>query len=184
MVENKKCVECIAITKKTPLSVIKKLGSECNRCGCCCSLDSGLVLEQDIPRIVKFLRMSEQIFKEKYLVPHERFNTTLYKLKQVKEKGNEQKPYGKCVFLDENKLCKIHVVKPLHCQVCSTKSKIGTELANWFALNYLVNPNDPESIRQWASFLKENKTIAGGQLHDLVQDRVKLARMLNYEILK
>lgn len=168
------------ITKDTPLAVIERIGAECKRCNSCCKYDSGIVLAGDIPRIAKHLKLTEDKFKEEYLVEHEKFNTKCHKLKQVKEKG---KLYGQCIFLDQ-KGCKVHAVKPLHCKVCSPRSYLGEALSHWFTLNYLVNPADSESIRQWASFLKENITIQGGRLHELVPDKEKLKKILNYEIFR
>ncbi len=51
-------------------------------------------------------------------------------------------------------------------------------------LNYLVNPDDPESIRQWKMFLTQNNPIPGGSLKELVHDEEKLKKILSYEILK
>jgi len=170
----------IAITKDTPIETVKKYGEECSRCNSCCKYDTGIVLEEDIPRIAKHLKLSEKQFKEKYLVEHEKFNTKCFKLKQEKN----GKPYGKCIFLDEQKGCKIHTVKPLHCNVCSAKSTHGEALSHWFTLNYLVNTDDPESVRQWASFLKDHPTIMGGRLHELIKNKEKLKKILSFEILK
>jgi len=52
-------------------------------------------------------------------------------------------------------------------------------------LNYLVNKNDPESIRQYAAYLKSGgKTIPGGKLEELIPDKEKLKKILNFEQLK
>ncbi len=169
------------ITKHTALDVVKELGKECDRCNNCCRYDTGIVLEQDIPRIAKQLKMDVEEFKKAYLVPHDRFNTNCYKFKQDKVTG---RPYGTCVMLNDKEGCIIHAVKPLHCRVCSTKSKHGKELTQWFALNYLVNTDDPESIRQWAVYLKYNKPIGGGKLEELVPDKEQLKKILAYALLK
>lgn len=171
----------IRITKATPKSVIEEIGKECDRCNNCCKYDAGIVLEEDIPRIAKHLNMNNQDFKEKHLIPHERFNKACYKPRQEKEKG---KPYGRCTFLDEQKGCMIHDVKPLHCKVCSAKSKNGEAITQWFALNYLVDKDDAESVRQWSIFLQYNTPIPGGKLEELVPDKARLKSMLNYGMLK
>ena len=44
--------------------------------------------------------------------------------------------------------------------------------------------HDPESIRQYSTYLRENKTIPGGALLELVPDKIKLRKTLNHEILK
>jgi Fe-S-cluster containining protein len=169
------------ITKDTPLDTVKELGKECDRCNNCCRYDTGIVLESDIPRIAQHMKLSVEEFKKQYLVQHEKFNTSCYKFMQEKIQG---KPYGKCIMLDDKKGCTIHAIKPLHCKVCSTKSKHGEELTQWFALNYLVNINDPESIRQWALYLKYNRPIRGGKLEELVPNKEQLKRILGYELLK
>ena len=169
----------IKVTKETPLKVVIELGKECSRCNRCCNLDSGIVLEEDIPRIAKHLKMTEKKVKSDQLVEHETYNTKCFKFKQIKD----GKPYGRCTMLDK-KGCKIHDVKPLHCKVCSVKSAHGEALSQWFALNHLVDKNNPESIRQWAVFLEYNKPIPGGRLEELVPDKEKLRKILSFEILK
>lgn len=169
----------VTITKDTPLETVKEFGKECTRCNRCCELDSALFMEEDVKRVAKHFGMTREDFIEHFTVPHERFNTKLWKAKQIKQ----GKPYGKCIFLDDQYGCSIHEIKPKYCQVCSTKSARGTELVLWFALNYLVNPNDPESIRQWAQYLHHHPTIPGGELNNLVPDKDKLRRMLNHEML-
>jgi len=171
----------ITITKNTPLKVVMELGKECDRCNKCCSFDSGIVMEEDIPQIAKHLKITEAKLKENNLVEHDRFNTHCFKFKQKKQPG---KPYGKCIMLDEKKGCIIHDVKPLHCRVCSAKSKQGEALSQWFALNYLVNVENPESIRQWATFLNYNKPIPGGKLKELIPDNKKVKSILNFKVLK
>lgn len=177
----------LVITKQTPLKVVLEVGKECDKCNNCCKHDSGIVLDEDIPRIAKSMNLSEKKFKETYLFEHERFNTACYKFKQEKqidEKTKNKKPYGKCIMLHDELGCMIHNVKPLHCKVCSVKSKHGEALTQWFALNYLVNINNPESIRQWATFLQFQTSIQGGELKDLIPDKQKLNKILNYELLK
>jgi Fe-S-cluster containining protein len=171
------------ITKNTSIEIINKIGKECDRCNNCCSYDTGIVLEKDIPIMAKHFKLNLEKFKKTYLVEHERFNKKCYKFKQIKT-AKTLKPFGKCVMLDDKLGCIIHTVKPLHCRVCSAKSKQGKELTQWFALNYLVDINNPESIRQWAVYLKYNKSINGGELKDLIPDCEKLKRILGYEILK
>lgn len=176
------------ITKETPLNVISELGKECDQCNNCCKYDTGIVLKEDIPQIAASFKLTIEDFKNKYLVKHDRFNKQCFKFKQIKDSKHTKpfgtKPYGKCIMLDEEKGCTIHSIKPLHCRVCSTKSKFGEKLTQWFALNYLVNTNDPESIRQWAVYLQYNMPIQGGKLEELIPDRVKLKKILGYEILK
>ena len=169
------------IAKETPQEKIEFFGRECAKCGTCCSLDSGMVLEKDIPALAKFLNISEEQLKTKYLDEHQKFNTSIYKFKIIKKDG---KPFGKCIFFEHDKGCSIHEAKPTHCRVCSPKSKYGEQLSIWFMLNYLVNENDPESIRQYAQYLKTHPTIPGGELEKLVPDKEKLQKILSYEIFR
>lgn len=167
------------ITQKTPLSEVLKLGKDCKKCGHCCTNGSGFLIGNDIKNISGFLGMTEREVKEKYLEEKELFNSKLLRPK-LKAKG---KPYGECVFL-ENKKCKINRVKPLQCKVGNC-NEYGEQLGIWFMLNYLVDKDDPESIRQYAAYLKSGgKTIEGGKIEDLVQDKDKLRKILNFERLK
>ena len=93
------------------------------------------------------------------------------------------KNYGPCIFLDERKGCLIHEVKPLECRIGSCE-KHGQEISIWFMLNYLVNPKDPESIRQYAMYLKTQPTIPGGRLEEIIPDDKRLKRILSFDILK
>lgn len=123
--------------------------------------------------------MREREVKERYLEEKELFNTKLLRPKLK----TTNKPYGECIFL-ENKRCKIHKVKPLQCKVGNC-NKYGEKLGIWFMLNYLVNKDDPESIRQYGAYLKSGgKTILGSKLEELVPDKEKLKEILNFEKLK
>lgn len=170
-------IASLSLTKDTPESVVSQIGSECTRCNYCCKIDSGILFEEDVTRIADFMAMPRDAFIKTYLDEHERFHTKCWKLKQIKEDG---KPYGRCVLLTEQG-CSVHDAKPKYCKLQSTVSKHGQQLAVWFALNHFVNPNDPESIRQWATYLKTHPTIPGGQLQDLVPDPAQLRRILSYE---
>ena len=156
-----------------------RLGQECRQCAHCCSHGSGFLIGNDKKNIAEFLKITEKEFKEKYLEEKELFNT---KLSRPKLKTND-KPYGECVFLQDKK-CKVHTVKPFQCRVGNCNEH-GEELSQWFMLNYLVNKDDPESIRQYAAYLKSGgKTIPGGKLEELVPDKEKLKKILNFERLK
>ena len=176
-----KLYDNLSITKLTPLDNILKHGEECDKCGHCCKHDSGIVLQEEITRIADFMGMPRDDFEKEFLVEHEKFNTKCFKIKQIKENN---KAYGKCIFYKDEVGCIIHDEKPLHCKVGSTKSEHGEQLLTWFTLNYFVNPEDPESIRQWASYLKSHPTIPGGQLHELIPDEERLKKILNYEEMK
>lgn len=169
----------LGITKKTPKEVLERHSSNCKNCGNCCNYDSGYVLKEDIPRIANFLKVSQQELKDSYLREVIHFNKKIYKPKLIK-KG---KPYGKCIFYDEQYNCMINNVKPLHCKVCGC-SEISSEASIWFVLNHIVDPDDPNSIREWASYLKSHPTIPGGELHEIVPEREKLKNILEFKDLE
>jgi len=169
----------ISISAKTPLKDILKLAGDCNKCGNCCRYSSGFLVEGDIKNIADFLGITEKELKEKFLEEGEKFNTKKLRPKILK-KG---KPYGECIFYQEKEGCTIHPVKPLHCKVGNCNEH-GEAIHLWFTINHFVNKNDPESVRQWATYLKTHPTIPGGNLEDLVPDKKLLNKILNYEILR
>jgi len=167
------------ITKKTSLSEVLSLSHNCKQCGHCCSLGSGFLIGDDIKQISKFLNKSEEELKKSHLEEKELFNTKLLRPK-IKSKNI---PYGNCIFL-ENNTCKIHQVKPLQCRIGNC-NKHGEELSIWFMLNYLVNKEDPESVRQYAAYIKSGgKTIPEGKLEELIPDKEELKKILSFEKLR
>lgn len=167
------------ITKTTKLREILKLGSVCQRRNHCCKFGSGFLVGDDAKNIAGFLGIKESELIEKYLDEKELFNTRLLRPKL----NTKDKPYGECIFFD-GKGCKIHEVKPLQCRVGNC-NEYGKQLSTWFMLTYLVNRDDPESIRQYAAYLKSGgEKIPGGKLEELVPDRETLKKILNFEKLK
>jgi len=137
------------------------------------------LIGDDIQNIAGFLGITEKTLRKKYLVERELFNTKLLRPKLK----TRDKPYGKCVFLGDNK-CQVHQVKPLQCRTGNC-SKHGEELGIWFMLNYLVNKADAESIRQYEAYLNSGgKTIEGGKLEEIVPDKARLDKILSFEKLK
>jgi Fe-S-cluster containining protein len=163
------------ITRNTPKVFVEKLGKKCKSCGHCCSYGTGYLEPNDVTKIANHLNMREDDLKNNYLEEVEVFHTTLLRPKKLK------KPYGACVFL-RGKKCSIHKVKPLHCKIANC-SEHGDALHQWFMLNYAVNPEDPQSVREWAQFLEFKQPIPGGDLHDLVKSKSKLKKMLSYEMM-
>jgi hypothetical protein len=81
--------------------------------------------------------------------------------------------------------CTAHEAKPLQCKVAMGCKPYGEDLMLWFMLSHIINTNDPESIRQYAQYLKSGgKAIPGGQLDELITDKEQLKNMLNYRALK
>ncbi len=171
------------IRKETKIDDILKLGQLCNRKNNCCKYGSGFLIGNDLKNIAQFLGMNESEVKERYLEEKQLFNTKLFRPKlKARETKKINMPYGECIFFEDNG-CKIHQVKPLQCRIGNC-GKHGEELGLWFMLNYLVNKNDAESIRQYATYLKSGgKTITGGELKELIPDKERLKKMLNFEIL-
>lgn len=171
------------ITKNTPLKEILKLVKDC-KCKACeagCYFGSGILIKGEEKKLAEFLNITEEELKKKYLEETEEFNK-----KFLKPKLNRgEKPYGPCIFFDEKKKCKIHDVKPFQCRLSMSCKPYGEELMLWFMLNYVVDKDNPESIRQFASCLSSGgKTLEGGQLEDFIQDKEKLNKILSFEILK
>ncbi|MFC1697322.1 YkgJ family cysteine cluster protein [Nanoarchaeota archaeon] len=164
------------IKKSTTKDEVLSLNRPCFECTKCCEHDAGYLADEDHKEMAKFLDISEEELKDKYLQEGTRFNTTRHKPKTIKIKN---KPFGKCVFLNE-KGCVIHNVKPLHCRIGHCH-QFSQQLTDWFNLNFFVNENDPESIRQWALYLENHNCIDGGKLSDLIKDKEKLKKILNYE---
>jgi Fe-S-cluster containining protein len=169
----------IHITKHTPLKVVLELGKECKQRDHCCQFGGGFVIKEDIPKIANFLNIKEEEFKEKYLTEVTQFNTTLHKIKSE----TSDKQYAPCIFYDKKEHCMIHEVKPLHCRIGNC-GEYGQQLSLWFMLNYFLNPDDPESIRQYATYLKTQPTLPGAELENLLPDKKKLKKILNYEIIR
>jgi len=167
------------ISKKTPKHDVLELGKQCDRSNHCCKFTTGFLVKDDLQNIAQFLNISEKELRDKFLEEVKIFNTMAIRPRSLKA----DKPYGHCVFFDEAKGCKIHSVKPLQCKLYTCKP-YGFDLTQWFYLNHLINPKDPQSIREYAEFLKCNEPIPGGRLGELVPDKNKLKKILSYEIFK
>ena len=175
--------DSLLLTKSTPESVAIKVGGECtcDKCAHGCNYGSGALKNGEEKKIAKFLGIKGSKALKKYFEDIERFNTKRLRPKLLRKGSN---PHGRCIFFDANKgLCTINKVKPLQCKTSSGHAQ-GEQLHSWFILNHFVNTNDPESIRQYSTYLQENKTIPGGALLELVPDKIKLRKTLNHEILK
>ncbi|MBI2558105.1 YkgJ family cysteine cluster protein [Candidatus Woesearchaeota archaeon] len=171
------------IHKNTPLKEVLKLAAPC-RCDSCnhgCKYGSGSLAGDDAKHIAKFLGISEEELKKGFLEEAELFNKKLLRPKLIKKSN---KPYGRCMFFDDEKGCTIHEVKPLECKTSMQCKDYGEELSVWFMINHVVDASDAESLRQYAQYLKSGgKLMQGASLEELVPDREKLKKILNYEIL-
>lgn len=172
------------ITKNTPLKDVLRLAAPC-RCDACnhgCKYGSGSLAGGDSKRIAEFLKISEDDLKKDFLEETELFNKKVFKPKLLRENG---KIHGICVFYSDKKGCTIHEAKPLECKTSIQCKDYGEDLSVWFMVNHIIDANDPESIRQYAQYLKSGgKVIPGAELEKLVPDGEKLRKILSYEILK
>jgi len=165
------------ISKRTSLDKILKIAFQCAKCGNCCAYSTGFLVGDDVKNIAKFLKISEEELKTRYLDEIEQFNTKLFRPKTTK------KPFGPCIFLKNNE-CSIQKVKPLHCRIGNCNEK-GQELSAWFTLNYWVNAKDPESVRQYKIYIDSGgKVIPGGKLEELVPDKNRLKQILEFKVLR
>jgi|TARA_Y100000310_G_scaffold345180_1_gene462420 hypothetical protein len=175
-------LEKIKLAKNTSLKEVLMFAHPC-KCEACtvgCRHGSGFLVDKDIPRLAKFMNISEEVLKKEFLEKVEKFNTTKFRPKILRK----EKQYGKCIFFDEEIRCKVHGAKPLECKISMGCKSYGTKLSLWFMLNNFVNKDDAESIRQYASYLKtQGKTLRGAKLMDLVPDKKKLKKILSLEIL-
>ena len=171
------------IHKNTELKEVLKLAAPCmcNACNHGCKFGSGSLAGDDSKKIAAFLNVSEEELEKGFLEETELFNKQILKPKVIRNQG---KPYGKCVFFDEQKGCTIHEVKPLECKTSIQCKDYGEELSIWFMVNHVVDTSNPESVRQYAQYLKTGgKLIPGASLEELVPDKEKLRKILSYEIL-
>ena len=74
-----------------------------------------------------------EAFEKKHTEDITKFNTTL---KRPKIQREQDKPYGKCIFYEENIGCKIHKAKPYECRIAMGCKPYGEELITWFDLKY------------------------------------------------
>ncbi len=162
------------ITKKTPQSEVIKAASDCRRCAACCTNTGCIVLGDEVGRIATRLGTVPKKLSEEYLVENEMFHTKIYKSRLTKAQ--------KCVFLNSS-TCMLQEAKPLHCKVATCEDH-GSETLEWFYLNKLVDLEDPESIRQWASRLVDRPTIPGGSIEELVPDEKLREDILSYRIIR
>ncbi len=168
------------ITKETPLQTLLELTPAC-RCHACsnsCRLGSGVLAPGDLEKIAAFLKEKPAAVRKKYFE-----EVTVYNKKVLRPKLlRNGKPFGKCVFFDEKKGCTVHPVKPLECKLAMGCKPYGEESIQWFFLNYVVDPEDSQSIREYAQHLQYTTALPGGKLTDLIKDKKELKKMLDGEM--
>lgn len=163
------------ITKSTSKEDVLRLGTNCSKCGHCCSYGSGYTQEEELEPIAKHLKVSVEELKTRFFDKKNVFNKITYTPKLNRK---SELPFGECIF-QKNNLCTIHEVKPLHCRVGNCKEH-GQDLSEWYAINFLVDKDNAESIRQWQVRVDLKPTIPGGHPKELVGEE-KLRDILNYQ---
>lgn len=99
-----------------------KIGEEkCQKCGLCCWVRPCDISEKDIPKIAKFLKVSEQDLFKNYLIV-DKINSTLCILPRRVEQEDIAGTFisydrtydldSPCIFLSEDNTCKIYPVRP------------------------------------------------------------------------
>lgn len=178
----------IDVTRLTPKEKILEMVGQSARPGKICNNSPGFIHEGELEDIATEMDISIGRLKETLLRPVQMYGKTLHKpkhevnMRRVGDKliGTEyEMPYGPCVFLDSNSdghKCRIENAKPLHCKLA--KEGAADKFHAWYVLNHAIDAENPTAIRQWAVHLRTHPTIPGGELHDLVPDRKKLADIL------
>ncbi len=173
----------IKIKRSTPLPRILELAPPCSCTACAhgCTMGSGLLADGDLKPLAKFLGLTEEKLKSDWLEEIEQFNKKMYRPKILRD----VKPYGRCIFHNKEKGCTVHEAKPLMCRISMGCREYGPDLITWFVLNHVINPNDPEAIRQYKAYIDAGgNVIAGGKIENLVQNKDTLKKILSFRMLK
>jgi Fe-S-cluster containining protein len=131
----------------------KDLGKkECVKCGYCCNQRSCIPTPKELIKIAEFLKLSPQDCINTYFaVDKKNGDSNLYVkpigVNQMDLKGKfipSERTFneGKCIFLDENNLCKIHSVKP----------QAARQLECWN-----TNKEFFDSVKEWKKTTLKNK---------------------------
>ena len=142
----------VSISKATSQKKILSLAPacKCDKCSHGCSMGSGFLSDDDVKPLAQFLGVSEEELKKKHLEEVELFHLKRFRPTLIR---SDNKPYGVCSFFSDGK-CSVHSVKPLHCKISMSCKEYGEDLNLWFLLNHMIDVDDPESVRQYASYLK------------------------------
>lgn len=105
------------------------LNFKCQGCGGCCKGFPGYVWinEEDVKKMAKFLKISKEVFLEKYTRQIEEYIS----LKELSA------PSYDCIFLKDNK-CQVYPVRPIQCS------------------SYPFWPKNLESQKSWQENVKKN----------------------------
>jgi hypothetical protein len=171
------------IHAKSSAEEVIKLTHPC-RCDACensCNFGSGAFADGEVEKLAAFLGISPEKTKEKFLEEIERFGTKRMKPKLEKK---ENMPYGKCVFYHKDAGCRIHDAKPFECKISMGCKDYGNDLIAWYHINYFLDKKNPESLRQFKSYLESGgKTLPGAEHKDLFDEKI-LKKMNEFEDIK
>lgn len=142
----------------------------CNKCENPCKFGSGAFIGDETKYAAKFFGITKLEFEKKYTENLTKFNTTLKRPIILRQ---EDKPYGNCIFYEENKGCKIHKVKPYECKIAMGCKKYGEELITWFDLKYFFNPEDPESVKQFKTYVDSGGHVLEGVELEKFQEKLE-----------
>jgi Fe-S-cluster containining protein len=153
----------------------------CDACENSCNFGSGAFSDGEVEKLAAFLGISEKETREKYLEEIERFGTTRLKPKLERKEGM---PYGKCTFYDKGAGCKIHEVKPLECKISMGCKDYGHDLIAWYHITHFLDTKNPESLRQFKTYLESGgKTVKGAEHKDIFDEKT-LKQMESFEDIK
>jgi hypothetical protein len=153
----------------------------CNACENSCNYGSGAFADGEVKTLASFLGISEKEVKEKFLEEIERFGTKRLKPKLEKK---EDLPYGKCIFYHKEAGCRIHEAKPLECKISMGCKDYGNDLIAWYHINHFLDKKNPESLRQFKSYLESGgKTLPGAEHKDIFDEKT-LKQLENFDDIK
>jgi Fe-S-cluster containining protein len=173
----------IKISRDSEVDDLLKLSPDCG-CDSCkgsCRFGSGFAVDEDLPKIAAHLNISVEDLKSGFLDKRMMLNTELFRPK-IKTR---EMPFGECVFFDDSAGCRIHDVKPLQCRLAMGCRDYGDDIMAWFLVNHFLNPADPQSVREYDSYIKTGgKVIPGADIKDICPDDKLREDILSYARLK
>ena len=88
----------------------KDIYFKCTGCGKCCQIEGICIISnEDVSNISKFLKLKNEDFLKEYTTKYIEEDGTEEIILKDKNNSND------CIFLDEDKKCKIYPARPLQC---------------------------------------------------------------------
>lgn len=97
----------------------KRRGCSCPECIECCTRDPGWFMPEEVAQAASFLNLPESEFVKKFCVEHASDDAIV--IAPATKPGKRE-----CIFLDRERLCKIHEVRPYECKKvfgCESESR-------------------------------------------------------------